>query len=337
MASQSSIVFLLLLSLVVAYNAGGIAIYWGQNRNEGTLAETCATGNYAFVNVAFLPVFGNGQTPVLNLAGHCGPSINGCTGLSSDIKACQANLHLDYLARYLKGFFDYVWIQFYNNPPCQSTQGALSNLEDAWKQLTSSIPATKIFLGLPVAPQAAGSGFIPTSDLSSSVLPEIKGSSKWFFAISDNYKQLKAVKAAAGPVAIQRVFVKFNNQLEKVIEEIKSKRISNRVYLKCIENMDNLSAGSKEEEAKFFEMSSIYMHRFSVFYWNLMQVFSNSDPRDINKIPGSAFVGVEDDNDDDQAEGGWAKMEKIAFEMIDTRVEEMLRMTGTKFTGGDGH
>ncbi|KAF6155166.1 hypothetical protein GIB67_019692 [Kingdonia uniflora] len=179
MASQSSIVSLMLFSLVVACNAGGIAIYWGQNENEGTLAETCATGNYAFVNVAFLLVFGNGQTPVLNLAAHCDLSINGCTVLSSDIKACQANLHWDDLARYLKGFFDYVWFQFYNNPPCQYTQGALSNHEDAYKQWTSSIPVTKIFLGLPADPQAVGSGFILASYLSSNVLPAIKGSSKY--------------------------------------------------------------------------------------------------------------------------------------------------------------
>ncbi|KAF6159732.1 hypothetical protein GIB67_029990 [Kingdonia uniflora] len=104
MAPQSSIVYLLLLSLVMACNAGGIAIYWGQNGNERTLEKTCAIGNYVFVNIAFLPVFGNGQTPVLNLAGHCDPSIKGCTGLSSDIKACEANLHWDDLARYLKGY-----------------------------------------------------------------------------------------------------------------------------------------------------------------------------------------------------------------------------------------
>ncbi|KAF6134816.1 hypothetical protein GIB67_002217, partial [Kingdonia uniflora] len=77
----------------------------GQNINEGTLAKTCAIGNYAFVNVAFLLVFGNGQTLMLNLAGHCDPSINGCTGLSSDIKTYQANLHWDGLTRYLKGSF----------------------------------------------------------------------------------------------------------------------------------------------------------------------------------------------------------------------------------------
>ncbi|KAG8384007.1 hypothetical protein BUALT_Bualt04G0073200 [Buddleja alternifolia] len=80
-------IFLILIS---HSDAGKISIYWGQNEGEGSLAETCATGNYEFVNIAFLPTFGNGQTPMINLAGHCDPSINGCTHLSSDIKSCQA-------------------------------------------------------------------------------------------------------------------------------------------------------------------------------------------------------------------------------------------------------
>ena len=70
--------------------------------------------------------------------------------------------------------------QFYNNPPCdQYTSGNVANLESAWKQWTSAIPAHKIFLGLPAAPQAAGSGFIPASDLNSQVLPHIKNSAKY--------------------------------------------------------------------------------------------------------------------------------------------------------------
>ncbi|RYR64881.1 hypothetical protein Ahy_A03g010908 isoform A [Arachis hypogaea] len=224
---------LLLLALANGSNAGRISVYWGQNANEGTLAEACAAGNYEFVIIAFLPTFGNGQTPMINLAGHCDPYSNGCTGLSSDIKSCQAkgikvllslgggagsysiasvqdahnvatylwnnflggtsssrplgpavldgidfdieggsNQHWDDLARFLKGYdkvlitaapqcpfpdawignalksglFDYVWVQFYNNPPCQYT---------------------------------AGSGFIPATTLTSSVLPAIKGSAKY--------------------------------------------------------------------------------------------------------------------------------------------------------------
>ncbi|XVF78427.1 hypothetical protein PTKIN_Ptkin14bG0131800 [Pterospermum kingtungense] len=44
------------------------------------------------VNIAFLPTFGNGQTPMINLAGHCNPYTNGFSSLSSDIKSCQAKV-----------------------------------------------------------------------------------------------------------------------------------------------------------------------------------------------------------------------------------------------------
>ncbi|KAF5206065.1 Acidic endochitinase [Thalictrum thalictroides] len=281
-----------LFQLMLNTQGGGIAIYWGQNGNEGTLAETCNTGDYDFVNLAFLATFGNGQTPMINLAGHCDPYSNGCTSLSDDIKTCQSkgikvilsigggagsyylassddarqvatylwnnylggqsssrplgdavldgidfdieggtNLHWDDLARYLSGYskkgkkvyltaapqcpfpdawvggalntglFDNVWVQFYNNPPCQYTSGDTAGLEAAWKQWTSTIPATKIFLGLPAAPDAAGSGFIPTSDLTSTILPAIKGSDKyggvmlWSKYYDDQTGYSKAIKS----------------------------------------------------------------------------------------------------------------------------------------------
>ena len=92
MKSAITVTFLSLVSLALASDSDGgiIAIYWGQKDNEGTLAEACATGNYDYVIIAFLPTFGNGQTPMIFLADHCDPYSNGCTGLSSDIKSCQA-------------------------------------------------------------------------------------------------------------------------------------------------------------------------------------------------------------------------------------------------------
>lgn len=128
-------------------------------------------------------------------------------GIDFDIEG-GTNQHWDELARYLKsyskggrkvyltaapqcpfpdawvggaldtGLFDYVWVQFYNNPPCQYSQGNSANFVSAWKQWLS-IPARKIFLGLPAAPQAAGSGFVPAGDLTSQVLPIIKKSGKY--------------------------------------------------------------------------------------------------------------------------------------------------------------
>ncbi|OVA09479.1 Glycoside hydrolase [Macleaya cordata] len=109
-------------------------------------------------------------------------------GIDFDIEG-GTNQHWDELARYLKGYgnkgkkvyliaapqcpfpdawigdalktslFDYVWVQFYNNPPCQYSSG------------------------LPAAPQAARSGFIPSSDRTSTVLPVIKGSKKYGVAM----------------------------------------------------------------------------------------------------------------------------------------------------------
>ena len=82
-----------------------------------------------------------------------------------------------YMGAALKtGLFDYVWVRFYNNPPCQYSSG---NLVKYWNQWTTSIPATNFFLGLPASPNAAGSGFTPAADLTSKVLPAIKRSAKY--------------------------------------------------------------------------------------------------------------------------------------------------------------
>ncbi|XP_010251576.1 PREDICTED: acidic endochitinase-like [Nelumbo nucifera] len=269
-SSSSLFLTLLVLALVARSSAGGIAIYWGQNGNEGTLTETCATGRYAYVNIAFLNKFGNGQTPEINLAGHCNPFTGGCKRVSNGIRNCQSQgikvmlslgggigsyslsssddarqvaeylwnnflggqsasrplgdavldgidfdieggktEHWDDLARYLSeysdrgrkvyltaapqcpfpdrylngamnsGLFDYVWVQFYNNRPCQYSSGNTDSLKTSWNRWTSSIPAKKIFIGLPASPRAAGSGFIPANVLTSEILPVIKGSPKY--------------------------------------------------------------------------------------------------------------------------------------------------------------
>ena len=93
MAGRALTSFLLtatiLAALLATCHAGGIAIYWGQNDGEASLSDTCASGNYKFVILAFVYKFGKGQTPQLDLASHCDPSSGGCTGLSEDIRSCQ--------------------------------------------------------------------------------------------------------------------------------------------------------------------------------------------------------------------------------------------------------
>ncbi|KAA8539994.1 hypothetical protein F0562_026686 [Nyssa sinensis] len=241
---QATPLLLSLFFLALAHTslAGGIAIYWGQNGNEGTLAQTCSTGKFSYINVAFLIKFGGGQIPEINLAGHCNPAANGCTVLSDGIRSCQqqgikvmlsigggvgnyslaskadardvasylwnnflggksssrplgdaildgidfdielgSTQYWDDLAKFLSDYslFDYVWVQFYNNPPCQYSSGNTNNLINSWNRWTTSINAGRIFLGLPASTQAAGSGFIPADVLISQILPMIKKSPKY--------------------------------------------------------------------------------------------------------------------------------------------------------------
>ncbi|XP_025677539.2 uncharacterized protein [Arachis hypogaea] len=261
--------------------ADDIGVYWGQNSNEGTLANTCESRKYSYVNIAFLTTFGNGETPVLNLAGHCNHSSKGCTGLSLDIKSCQkqgikvmlsigggsstsqltsskdAKNVSDYLwnnflggnsssrplgdavldgiefnpgdngysiywmdlARYLKsnstqnvsigaapqcplvsaenstfssGYFDYLSVQFYNNPPCNFVSSSTSGFINAWHQW-SNLKVKKIFLGLPASSDEAASGYIPANLLNSQVLPIIRNSSNYGgIMLWDRYSDVKS-------------------------------------------------------------------------------------------------------------------------------------------------
>ena len=78
------------------------------------------------------------------------------------------------------GIFDFVWVQFYNNLQCQYANGDASGLIAAWQNNWASVPAGKVFLGLPASPDAAPSGgFIPPPALISEVLPTISSSPKY--------------------------------------------------------------------------------------------------------------------------------------------------------------
>ncbi|KAF4352360.1 hypothetical protein F8388_024472 [Cannabis sativa] len=80
--------------------------------------------------------------------------------------------------------FDYVWVQFYNNGPCQydSKTDSVKKLLKSWEEWNKNLTkAKKIFMGLPAARKAAGKvgGYIPASELKSRVLPKIKKSKKY--------------------------------------------------------------------------------------------------------------------------------------------------------------
>ncbi|KAF7814277.1 G-type lectin S-receptor-like serine/threonine-protein kinase CES101 isoform X1 [Senna tora] len=275
--SSSSLLLLhfLFLTRIGTSEADDIAVYWGQNANEGNLTETCAAGKYTFVIIAFVSDFGNGQIPKLDLAGHCdlsSSSSSGCALIASEIKYCQKqgikvilsigggygnyslasskdaqNLsdylwnnflgggnsssssssssqsrpfgdavldgidfdiekstpYLKDLASYLKshstarqnvyltaapqcpfpdsslgdaldtGLFDYVWVQFYNNPPCDYTEANANGFMNSWNQWAGSLKRAKIFLGLPASQEASFSGYVPADLLISEVFPVV--------------------------------------------------------------------------------------------------------------------------------------------------------------------
>ncbi|XP_015867489.2 acidic endochitinase-like [Ziziphus jujuba] len=273
----------LILSLAliqISEAAGGIATYWGQygnDHNEGTLAEACETGWYSYINIASIIQFGNGQDLVLNLAGHCNPPA--CTEIGKQIKTCQSlgvkvfislggangnysltsvedskkvaeqlwnsylggsdssatrpfgdavldgvdfdlvgspTLYDGYLAANLKaynqqaceqgtkfiylsaapqcpypdaylqdaidtGLYDFIWVQFYNNPTCQySDEAGADALLSAWNKWTSSLKRSeKLFLGIPASTTAAGGGYIEPEVLNDQILPVIKNTSRY--------------------------------------------------------------------------------------------------------------------------------------------------------------
>lgn len=81
---------LLLLALVcylaapaVGKRTGELTVYWGRNKDEGSLREACDTGSYTTVIISFLAAFGHG-TYRLDLSGHP------LAGVGDDIKHCKS-------------------------------------------------------------------------------------------------------------------------------------------------------------------------------------------------------------------------------------------------------
>lgn len=72
------------------------------------------------------------------------------------------------------GIFDYVWIQFYNNPECDYSESEVNRLLDSWKRWTKSLTSGKVFLGLPASPAAADNGYVPADLLCEIVLPVLR-------------------------------------------------------------------------------------------------------------------------------------------------------------------
>ncbi|KAI7725503.1 hypothetical protein M8C21_007045 [Ambrosia artemisiifolia] len=89
-------------------------------------------------NIAFLNIFGNSQTPVLNLAGHCDPAST-CSSLTSQIQACQTQ-GVKHISFYWELKTNYFW-------RAAGNADALLARWNEWTQLNTN----QIFLGVPDA------------------------------------------------------------------------------------------------------------------------------------------------------------------------------------------
>ena len=66
-----------------AKRTGELTVFWGRNKDEGTLREACDTGLYNTVVISFFSVFGHGKYWT-DLSGHP------LHGIGADIKHCQS-------------------------------------------------------------------------------------------------------------------------------------------------------------------------------------------------------------------------------------------------------
>ncbi|XP_052136808.1 xylanase inhibitor protein 2-like [Oryza glaberrima] len=76
-------ILLLAAGHATAVNTGETVVFWGRNKDEGSLREACDTGLYTSVIISFLAVFGHGRYS-LDLSGH------DVSAVGADIKHCQS-------------------------------------------------------------------------------------------------------------------------------------------------------------------------------------------------------------------------------------------------------
>ncbi|VAI04614.1 unnamed protein product [Triticum turgidum subsp. durum] len=159
---------------------GQVAVFWGRNKNEGSLREACDTGTYTIAIISFLDVFGRGNYH-LDLSGH------DVSAVGADIKHCQskngapanydelakrlwnfnkdfrgrtpvqltATLRCGYPDRHVEralatGLVGRIFVRFYDDAVCAA------NWQRQWDKWTAAYPSAQIYLGLPASEQKVG-------------------------------------------------------------------------------------------------------------------------------------------------------------------------------------
>ncbi|TKY66396.1 Acidic endochitinase [Spatholobus suberectus] len=95
--------------------------------------------------------------------------------------APQCPIPIYYLGKAIETkLFDYIFVQFYNNPGCAYSTGNIASLLASWDDWVKLVASNNsLFVGLPAAQSAAGSGYIPPDVLNSEVLAYVKTASNY--------------------------------------------------------------------------------------------------------------------------------------------------------------
>ncbi|TVU41870.1 hypothetical protein EJB05_15426, partial [Eragrostis curvula] len=129
-----AIVAVLAAPAMATGKTGQVTVFWGRNKDEGTLREACDSGLYTMVIMSFLNVYGHGKYN-LDLSGHP------LAGIGDDIKHCQfigVPVSLS-IGGFGSGYslpskkaaldlFDYLWNSYFGG----SKPGVYRPFGDAW-------------------------------------------------------------------------------------------------------------------------------------------------------------------------------------------------------------
>uniref|UniRef100_A0A0D3HQ61 GH18 domain-containing protein n=1 Tax=Oryza barthii TaxID=65489 RepID=A0A0D3HQ61_9ORYZ len=176
-----------------------VAVFWGRNKAEGSLRQTCDTGDYNIVIISFLSVFGHGKY-WLDLSG---PIVNGVNffidhgpadhydDLANRINDYNQNIHdpigimltatvrCSYPDPRMKKaldtkLFTQIHVRFYDDPRCSYNHAGLAGVMAQWNRWSARYPNSRIFLGLAAANVTGKNDMVGVGELRRKLLPAVQ-------------------------------------------------------------------------------------------------------------------------------------------------------------------
>uniref|UniRef100_A0A0E0M7W0 GH18 domain-containing protein n=1 Tax=Oryza punctata TaxID=4537 RepID=A0A0E0M7W0_ORYPU len=173
-------VVLILVSLLAgpaaARKTGQLTVFWGRNKNEGTLRETCDSGLYTTVIISFYsgvfrPFRDTAVDRVDFFIDHGAPdhydelarNLNGYNNKLYRVDGGRKRVRLTATPRCAfpdrrveralrTGLFERIHVRFYNDDAkCSYNRGGLAGVMEQWDRWTARYLRSKVYLGLAAA------------------------------------------------------------------------------------------------------------------------------------------------------------------------------------------